>query len=48
MELFHCGQCANALLFENATCLQCGSDLAFLPDRLAVAAIEPAAATPGL
>jgi hypothetical protein len=29
------------VFFENVKCLQCGSDLAFLPDRLNVAAVEP-------
>lgn len=41
MKLFHCDNCGNALFFENVKCLHCGSDLAFLPTRLALAAIEP-------
>jgi len=48
VKLFHCGSCGNALFFENVTCLQCGSDLAFLPDRLSMAAIEPVPDEPGL
>lgn len=47
MRIFHCDHCGNALFFENITCLQCGSDLAFLPDRLALSAIEQAG-EPGL
>jgi hypothetical protein len=48
MRTFHCQCCGHPLFFENITCLQCGSDLAFLPDRLAVAAIEPAPDAEGL
>ncbi|GAC1602472.1 MAG: putative zinc-binding peptidase [Ramlibacter sp.] len=40
MKLFHCDNCGNALFFENVKCLHCGSDLAFLPTRMAMAAIE--------
>ena len=42
MKTFHCQYCGNPVFFENVRCLQCGSDLAFLPDRLSIAAIEPA------
>lgn len=48
MKLFHCDNCGNALFFENVKCLHCGSDLAFLPTRMALAAIEPAPETQGL
>ncbi len=41
MNTFHCNHCGQPLFFENVKCLRCGSDLAFLPDRLALAAIEP-------
>lgn len=41
MKTFHCQYCGNAVFFENVTCLRCGSDLAFLPDRLDMAAVEP-------
>lgn len=43
MQTFHCDHCGQALFFENVQCLRCGSTLAFLPDRLTLAAIEPAA-----
>ena len=42
MKTFHCQYCGHPLFFENVTCLQCGSALAFLPDRLNLAAIEKA------
>lgn len=42
MKTFHCQYCGNPVFFENVQCLRCGSALAFLPDRLAMAAIEPA------
>lgn len=41
MKTFHCQYCGNPIFFENVRCLQCGSALAFLPDRMAMAAIEP-------
>ncbi|MDB5915428.1 MAG: hypothetical protein JWP22_4103 [Ramlibacter sp.] len=41
MKTFHCQFCGHPIFFENVTCLQCGSALAFLPDRLNMAAIEP-------
>jgi hypothetical protein len=40
MKTFHCQHCAHPIFFENVECLQCGSALAFLPDRLNMAAIE--------
>jgi hypothetical protein len=42
MKTFHCQFCGHPLFFENVQCLQCGSALAFLPDRLNMAAIEEA------
>jgi hypothetical protein len=42
MKTFHCQHCGHPVFFENIKCLQCGSALAFLPDRLNMAAIEPA------
>ena len=42
MKTFHCQYCGHPLFFENVQCLQCGSALAFLPDRLNMAAIEEA------
>jgi hypothetical protein len=41
MKTFHCQVCGQPLFFENVQCLQCGSALAFLPNRLNMAAIEP-------
>ena len=40
MRTFRCDNCGHALFFENVQCLQCGSVLAFLPDRLSLSAIE--------
>ena len=42
MKTFHCQYCGHPLFFENVQCLQCESEVAFLPDRLNMAAIEPA------
>ena len=46
MKTFRCDNCGHALFFENVQCLHCGSALAFLPDRLALCAIEPLAEDP--
>jgi hypothetical protein len=40
MKTFHCQHCGHPIFFENVECLQCHSALAFLPDRLNMAAIE--------
>lgn len=48
MKTFECDHCGQPLFFENVQCLRCGSALAFLPDRLALAAIEPVAGDDGL
>jgi hypothetical protein len=40
MKTFHCQYCGHPLFFENVQCLQCSSDVALLPDRLNMAAIE--------
>lgn len=47
MKLFHCDNCGNALFFENVMCLHCGSALAFLPPRMALAAVEEVPEAPG-
>ena len=47
MRTFRCDHCGHPLFFENVRCLQCGSDLAFLPDRMALCAIEPAGEAEG-
>ena len=41
MRTFRCDNCGHPLFFENVRCLKCGSALAFLPDRLALCAVEP-------
>ena len=48
MKTFHCDHCGYPLFFENVQCLRCGSALAFLPDRLALCAIEPLEGREGL
>jgi hypothetical protein len=48
MKTFHCDHCGQPVFFENVQCLRCGSALAFLPDRLALCAVEPAPAREGL
>lgn len=48
MKTFDCDHCGQPLFFENVQCLRCGSVLAFLPDRLALAAIEPLSGEDGL
>jgi len=48
MKTFRCDHCGHPLFFENVQCLQCGSALAFLPDRLALCAMEPVAGEAGL
>jgi hypothetical protein len=48
MKTFHCDHCGYPVFFENVQCLQCGSALAFVPDRLALCAIEPAPGREGL
>jgi hypothetical protein len=39
MKTFHCTHCQNLVFFENSKCLNCGHLLAFMPDRLTVAAL---------
>lgn len=48
MKTFHCQYCGHPLFFENVRCLQCSSDVAFLPDRLNMAAIEEVDGEEGL
>ena len=47
MRTFRCQKCGQPLFFENVTCLSCDSSLAFLPDRLNLAAIEPVPGSEG-
>ncbi|SFN48176.1 putative zinc-binding metallopeptidase [Variovorax sp. OV329] len=41
MRIFPCALCGHALHFENVRCLVCNSKLAFVPDLLAIEAIQP-------
>ncbi len=41
MRIFRCDHCGHALYFENVSCLRCGSELAFLPGRMDLCAVEP-------
>lgn len=40
MKIFRCDQCGNLIFFENSVCTRCGSTLAFLPDRMRMAALS--------
>ncbi|MGJ4950013.1 zinc-binding metallopeptidase family protein [Bradyrhizobium sp. HKCCYLS20291] len=42
MKLFVCQACKNILYFENRSCGRCGHQLAFMPERQILSAIEPA------
>ncbi len=48
MKTFHCQYCGHPLFFENVQCLQCESELAFLPDRLNMTALEEVEGEEGL
>ena len=48
MRTFFCDHCGHPIFFENVRCLKCGSELAFLPHRLALCAIEPVPGGQGL
>ncbi len=41
MKLYKCQSCGNVLYFENRVCGQCGHQLAYLPERLTLSAVEP-------
>lgn len=41
MKVFRCTSCEAPVYFENVQCVRCGSLLAFLPDRLEMAALNP-------
>jgi hypothetical protein len=43
MRTFHCSHCQNLVFFENVKCLNCGHELAFLPEQMQIAALEPGA-----
>ena len=42
MRIFSCGNCGQLVFFENLRCERCGTELGFLPDRLALVALDPA------
>lgn len=46
MQIFSCDHCGHPVFFENVQCLHCGSALAFVPERMAVTAIEPVPVPP--
>lgn len=48
MRIFRCDHCGHPVFFENVQCLHCASALAFLPDRLFLAAVEALPGEPGL
>lgn len=41
MKLFVCQACGNVLYFENRACERCGHQVAFLPEKETMSAIEP-------
>ncbi len=41
MKVFHCQNCQQTVFFENTNCTHCGHALAFLPDTLEIAALDP-------
>lgn len=43
MKLFTCQNCGQRIYFENTRCERCGAALAYLPDRMIVAAVTEAA-----
>jgi hypothetical protein len=42
VKLFVCASCQQVVYFENSQCTRCGHELAYLPERGVLAAIEPA------
>jgi hypothetical protein len=42
MKTFHCDHCGHLLFFENTTCVQCGRQVAFLPDVEQMGSLDPA------
>jgi hypothetical protein len=45
MRIFHCDHCDNLIFFENHSCVNCGRQLAFLPDIAEIGSLDPG--TPG-
>jgi hypothetical protein len=48
MRVFTCGNCGQLVYFENSRCERCGSELGFLPDSLALVALQPTTEGEGL
>jgi hypothetical protein len=48
VRIFRCDHCGHPVFFENVQCLHCGSALAFLPDHMFLAAVEPVGDAPQL
>lgn len=46
MKLFGCPVCEQTVHFENSECTRCHHELAYLPDRATMIAIEPAGQSP--
>ncbi|MCM2455701.1 hypothetical protein HGO37_09925 [Rhizobium sp. CG4] len=42
MRLFTCATCGQSIHFDNRYCVKCGSRLAFIPDMVALEALQPA------
>ncbi len=41
MKIFHCNHCQQLVFFENIQCVKCGHALAYLPDQVLLASLEP-------
>lgn len=49
MRIFNCSHCGCVVFFESTQCVNCGHELAFVPETLDMAAFQPAAdGTPGV
>lgn len=48
MRAFTCDHCGHLVFFENTTCVHCGSTLAFVPERMRMAALELSPSLPHL
>jgi len=48
MKLFRCGACDQIVHFENSVCTRCGHALGYLPERGALAALEPVGGEAGV
>ena len=42
MKIFRCQSCGQVVYFENTQCMNCGTTLGFLPERLLLSALAPA------